>query len=407
MQRFRVLISLQNAFFLVIAVALGTRSQGSYVFMFVLSIIGLAPSLRCFSLPRCDFILAEARPVIVLLIGYILSLLLSGFLKGGLGGLRESLALYSSISFLFIVGISFPLWPSMLRFRSYLYILIPIALSLISSGLGFAISSIEMPVSSLRPSEFVFSIGLVIFFLSIKDFASMFAKYCSLRPIPGLVKILFMSGLLMATFAIVIYLFRGVISSSILIAVLFLILLDLKLAKLNIAIIGAALAGAAILLIALSPLMRFTIFKIFLSSFSASEGFADRFYLLGESFNIVFQEAENIPFFGPVSQNVDNFWAHNTFVDLFIHDGLIPAIMFSAFALAYAVLLLKQVHSLQSAFRFCLLPSVLLIGSFLQPVQYSDGIAYALSFLGLGYLLGSALKDNKAICSETVIEHGL
>lgn len=396
MQLSKILIVSQYASLLAVAIAIGTRSQGSYVYMLILSVVGLVLSLRCFSPPGYESILAESRPVIVLLIGYVLSLFLSGFLKGGVEGLRDSFALYSSISLLFIAGISLPLWPPMPRFRCYLYVAMPLSISLVSSGLGYAISNAERPVSSLRPSEFVLAIGLAILSLTVKDFARLLTKLYSLRLNLGPASTTCLCGLFVAFFAVIVYLFRGVISSVILIAAFSLLLLDLRQTKSNKLIFAAILVGAPILLLALSPLIRFALFKILFSSFSAGEGFADRFHLLGESMKLAGEESGNVPLFGPLSSNVDDFWAHNTFVDLFVHDGIVPAILFSAFVLAYAALMLKKVYSVESIVRFGLVPAVLLLGSLLQPVQYSDGIAYALSFLGLGYSLGLALQNHKS-----------
>ena len=392
----RFLCGFQNVFVLAISIAVGTRSQGSYVYMFMLSVLGLVSALHCLPSLGNRNIPVESRPVIALLTGYVLSLFLSGALKGGLSGLKESLALYSSIPLLFAAGVSLPFWPPIKRLRCYVYVALPLGIALVSSGLGYAVSNSYIPISSLRPSEFVLVIGLSIMALVASDFFSLLSKRYSFKSRIKLAHFISLSFLYVVFSFAVVYLFRGAISSSILIAVCFLLLADRNKSNANSLISVSVLACIAILLLASSRLMRFAVFKMFFSTFSAGDGLSDRIHLLGESMRLVSGNPERISFFGPASQHVSDFWAHNTFVDLLIHDGFIPVVIFSAFGLAYAFLWLKKCFSIESLIHFGLLPMVLFLGSLLHPVQYSDGTAYALSYACLGFSLGLILQNHES-----------
>ena len=382
-----------NIIIVATSVYIGGRGDGAYLSLFILSSWGALRALYAIPLQIKKTLLAEWRPAVVLLAGYVFSLFLSGYSKGGLAGLGEYLVLYSSVPLLFIAGVTLPFWDEDSRIRVYKFALLPLSCSLILSGLTYALSNSSMPASSLRPSEFVVAIGFAIPIVVSLD---LFSVPPEKSAITGSVlavnsKLIFLLALaVLGVLGVIV--FRGAISTGLELTILFFALSAVK-DRARLLCSSASVFMLALALI-FSPPIRFTSLKIFLSSFSTGEGFSSRFQLFGNSLTSVFGAHEGIALFGPMNDRLADFWAHNTFIDLLLHEGLIPALVFVAFVISLCAITLYSFRFSGNCMSSLAVPFVLFLGSCVQPVQYSDGIAYNLSFLCIGFSLSILARDS-------------
>jgi len=137
--------------------------------------------------------------------------------------------------------------------------------------------------------------------------------------------------------------------------------------------------AAGLAIVNKSMLFRYTIYPL-----ASSTPLNGRLQLLGNAGCFVTSEA--IPVLGAFSSPPHDYWSHNLYIDTLLRHGWLPAFFLLAFIIC--VICDLRLDSWLVAMSLVLL----FLGSLLQPVEFSDGISYQISFLVLGCLLSPGFQ---------------
>lgn len=259
--------------------------------------------------------------------------------------------------------------------------------SLFASFLNWHVESFS--TSSLRASEGLLVIGLalLIFFVSFFKFEHTFwAKFSLSAALSGIV---FACGLVPFIWLN----FRGL--NSLLIALLTSLLLFirslgvikiLRLSQIRFWTLTSVATLLALFTVSFEN-YRELFFRYIVFPFYAFNKLNGRMLL----YEGVMPYLSSAPLLGR-AQNLHNFqsqWAHSFILDTILYHGYLAAFFLVAFLGQFLVCLIASRVAVMQRFVYSLIIFCLFVGSLLQPVEFSDGIAFQLSFIFLGLVYGA------------------
>lgn len=263
-----------------------------------------------------------------------------------------------------------------LRLRRELFVVMLIGLSATLSSTFLAIGSIGVPASELRPLENLYVIGclLVVFCLDylpkirwpVLVFMFVYISFLAfgLPVFRGILSLLSFSLLLFA------FAYKNLFHSYQLSAI------GRKLSWLT---RNRTFCAAVALIAAVLPLLivgKGALFRYSLYQFIGSNPLNGRVDLWSVAAKVI--SSGDVVWLGEYSGLPSGYWAHNFIIDSILFHGWLPAFLVLSF-LFIIIFRFRSGRPILYALLF-----VLCMGSWLQPIEFADGVAYQLSFLLLG-----------------------
>ena len=386
------------SFIAILALLVGTRSNGVFLWLFIFS---FSLNVLAFLSDRRQALgyYFHIKPLLGLLSAYVFFLCASGFKDAGIHGLKESLALYLSIPFLFLAGFNLSILTNALSLVGVTSLLAFLGVSMSVSSLEYAFLNHEMTSSSLRPSELIFSFGLLLIVCTFKIFQYSFkilAAKSSVITRSTLVVLWSILAFLSLTGAFV---FKGFSSS---ICLLFILLLfGSSLASRFRAFMLTILLAMALAVVGVFPSdAKFWLLKVFVNPIAGTNVLNGRIenYTSGLQVISPMSSTGGVKLIGSASNQIADIWAHNFLLDSLMHEGILPTVSIIAFAILYVIYCISSsALQLHQRFFVCFVSAIMFLVSMVQPVQYSDGSVFALSFLLLGILLSMSRGDASSV----------
>jgi hypothetical protein len=402
---------------LVFAFLAGCRTKGSYIFLLASSLISvILLSKRCRGRINTASTVFICQPLL-LLAPYTLFVFVGEFIRLGFGlelraaGLSMiNIPLLSLEGTLCSIAILDNAKYRQKNISSFFPILLPLSLSsgALLSSIWEAVSiwiSAKGSVVALRPSETLFVVGLSIIVITLLPIAR------SLNQVVGLPRSYsILNSSLIVSISIIVpiltwLVFRG--SISLLIAISFCISLILTF-RFHIRFLMVQLAtmlvvtllGSSDRLSVIYKSQREVILRYLIYPFVTSNPLNGRMHLFEQAAPHIIKS----PLIGisPTILEFKGMWAHNIVLDTILYHGWVTSFLLVAFSGQQFIFLIFS--HLENSLK-CVCASVMIIlyvGALLQPVEFSDGIAYQISFYILGLIFGLVIIFSDAnVLKET------
>jgi len=386
-----------------------SRVSGCYFYMFSSYLLFLLCFIRSslnLSLRRLD--MSFLLPLAYLILYQFFVFLGDSARIGFSFSLRASILMFLNLPLGFAVGaLAFSRGTTFPRLQIFRISISGSFLFVFSASMGSLLSALhsawllrssgDMSIVALRPSETLFAVGLFLIALMIVHSRDQVLSIAPLkRPV-----ILIIAILSLVLIPISFYVFRGIVSflaaAAVCCPLAFIFcrpsLFSRRTSFLDLSVYAIS---AVISVCAISVFFNFKefIFRYLVFPFFASNTLNGRFALYEQA--LPFLASSHLVGEASGLHSFQAQWTHNFFLDTILRHGYIAYFFVLAFLFQLVISLVLSKSSPFIRINCAVVFISLFVGSLLQPVEFSDGIAFQLSSLVLGllYALISPLGDS-------------